>query len=77
VQRDPGLDDAADGVGERLFALVADARRDGVDAEQALRAVNRRFAERFERFEALAKLNGRELETLTPREVDDLWKQAE
>ena len=68
--------DAADGVGDKLFALVADARRKGIDPEQELRAVNRRFAERFERFEALARLNGRELETLTPQEVEDLWQQA-
>ena len=72
----PPLDDDPGAIGERLFALVADARKNGVDPEQALRAVNRRFAERFERFEALARLNGRELETLTPHEVEDLWKQA-
>ncbi len=65
-----------DGFGERLFALVAEARAAGVDAEQALRAVNRRFAERFERLEALARRGGRELETLTERELADLWKQA-
>ncbi len=68
--------DEGEGVGERLFALVADARKKGLDAEQALRTVNRRFAERFERLEALARLNGRELETLTERELADLWKQA-
>ena len=73
----PPVDEHADGVGERLFALAAEARAKGLDPEQELRAVNRRFAERFERFEALARLNGRELETLTPHEVADLWKQAE
>jgi tetrapyrrole methylase family protein/MazG family protein len=72
----PPLEENADGIGERLFALAADARKKGLDPEQELRAVNRRFAERFERFEALAKLNGRELETLTPHEVEDLWRQA-
>jgi tetrapyrrole methylase family protein/MazG family protein len=71
----PPIDDG-DGVGERLFALASEARRSGVDAEQALRAVNRRFAERFERLEALARRGGRELETLTERELIDLWKQA-
>ena len=68
--------DAGEGIGERLFALVADARAKGLDAERELRVVNRRFADRFERFEALARLNGRELETLTPHEVEDFWKQA-
>ena len=67
----------ADGIGERLFALAAEARERGVDAEQALRAVNRRFTERFERLEALARLNGRELETLTDGELEALWEQAQ
>ncbi len=71
----PPLEDG-EGVGERLFALVAEARRRGVDAEQALRVVNRRFADRFERLEALARLNGRELETLTEGELRSLWRQA-
>ncbi len=75
VRVQPPLDGSG-AIGGRLFAMVAEARAQGVDAEQALRAVNRRFAERFERFEALARLNGRELETLTDHEVDDLWEQA-
>ena len=65
-----------EGIGERLFALVATARTSGVDAEQALRAVNLRFAGRFERLEALARDAGRELETLTAGELRALWQQA-
>ncbi len=65
-----------DGIGERLFALVAEARRKGVDPEQALRAVNRRFTQAFERLEALARRSGRELETLTEGELQTLWQQA-
>jgi tetrapyrrole methylase family protein/MazG family protein len=68
--------EASSDIGERLFALVAEARRAGIDAEQALRAVNRRFAERFERLEALARLAGRELETLTEAELAELWSQT-
>jgi XTP/dITP diphosphohydrolase len=33
-----------DSVGDRLLALVAEARADGVDAEQALRDAVRRLA---------------------------------
>ena len=77
VKVQPPLDTKAESVGERLFALVADARKKRLDPEQELRAVNRRFAARFERFEALAKRSGRELETLTPNEVEDLWRRAE
>jgi XTP/dITP diphosphohydrolase len=36
---------AGDGVGERLFALVAEARAAGVDPEAALRATARRYAQ--------------------------------
>lgn len=36
---------AADGIGDRLLSLVAEARREGVDPEQALRDAVRRLAE--------------------------------
>lgn len=75
VHARPPLDEG-DGFAARLFALVAEARAAGVDAEQALRVANRRFADRFERLEALARLNGRELETLTEGELEKLWEQA-
>lgn len=71
----PPLESSED-VGERLFALVAEARAKGEDPEQRLRAVNRRFAERFERLEALARLEGRELESLDADALADLWRQA-
>ena len=40
----PGEGDDAEGVGERLLRVVADARAQGVDPEQALRDVVRRLA---------------------------------
>ena len=40
--------DAFDEIGERLFAVVDDARRLRVDPELALRAASHRFRERFE-----------------------------
>jgi MazG family protein len=39
---------AFDEIGERLFAVVDDARRERVDPELALRAASRRFRDRFE-----------------------------
>jgi tetrapyrrole methylase family protein / MazG family protein len=71
----PALE-SSDDIGERLFALVAEGRRAGIDAEEALRRVNRRFAGRFERLEAAARRAGRELETLTETELAELWSQA-
>ena len=44
--RDEKLDAAA--LGERLFALVAAANRDGLDPEQALRDANARFIARVQ-----------------------------
>ncbi len=39
----------AETLGERLLALVADAQRAGIDAEEALRAANARLVERAKR----------------------------
>ncbi len=44
VRRDVTSGDPADDIGERLLALVAEARDAGVDPEQALRDVVRRLA---------------------------------
>jgi XTP/dITP diphosphohydrolase len=44
--------DAGGCLGDRLLALVAEARREGVDAEAALRASIRRYAERVREAEA-------------------------
>ena len=63
-------------LGERLFALVADARRQGLDAEEALRGANRRFHARFSRVEALSRAEGRALAEMMPDERRALWERA-
>ncbi len=63
-------------VGDVLFATVAVARRLGVDAESALRRTTRRFAERYERFTALAAERGLDLETASEDEIRALFREA-
>lgn len=63
-------------VGDVLFTVVNWARWLGVDAESALRAANRRFAERFAYLEAQARQRGKALETMGPEALDALWNEA-
>ena len=69
-------DDAEREIGEVLFAAVAAARKLGVDAESALRRTTRGFAERYERFRALAEERGLDLELVSEDEVRDLFREA-
>ncbi|MEK7860998.1 MAG: MazG family protein [Chloroflexota bacterium] len=66
--------DDAELLGEILFALVAEARAHGIDAETALRETNERFAARVRRMEERARAEGRELETYSPDETRQLWE---
>lgn len=63
-------------VGDVLFTVVNWARWLGVDAESALRAANRRFAERFAYLEAQARQRGKTVETMAPEALDALWNEA-
>jgi len=64
--------DESEQLGELLFELVALARERGWDAEEALRAANRRFTERLRAIEA----RGRPLEDYAPDELRALWEEA-
>jgi tetrapyrrole methylase family protein/MazG family protein len=63
-------------LGDLLFALVNLARWMGVDPEEALRAANRRWVERWERVEALAAERGVDLGALTLAEKDRFWDEV-
>jgi MazG family protein len=77
---------AADGDGERdarlhelgdlLFAAVNLARWLKLDPEEALRAANRRWIERYERVESLAASRGLTLVDLSAEEKDVLWNEV-
>jgi MazG family protein len=63
-------------IGDVLFATVALARRLDVDAESALRRTTRGFAERYERFTALAAERGIDVESLDDDELRALFREA-
>ncbi|MBI2911079.1 MAG: MazG family protein [Chloroflexi bacterium] len=67
---------SAEGWGDLLFGLVAAAAREGVDAEEALMAANRRFRRRFDALEALCRERGVALADLQRRRLRRWWRAA-
>jgi MazG family protein len=63
-------------LGDVLFAAVNVARKLNVDPELALRAMARRFADRVERAEELARAEGKEFMQLTLEEKDGYFDLA-
>lgn len=77
VERDKlDRDEAEEEVGDVLFAAVAVARKLGVDAETALRRTIRGFAGRYERFMAIARERGLDLDAMSEAEVRALFREA-
>ncbi len=72
-----GSDAAAEEFGDILFALVNVARKQGIDAEEALAASNRKFRRRWARVEALAReLDGADASDEGTVRLNELWDQA-
>lgn len=63
-------------VGDILTAVVELARFLGVDAEEALQEANERFIRRFRYLEKKAKEKGKSLESMSLKEMDELWLEA-
>jgi tetrapyrrole methylase family protein/MazG family protein len=63
-------------LGDALFALVNLARWMKLDPEEALRAANHRWVERYRRVEALATERGLDLEAMSLAEKDVLWDEV-
>lgn len=72
----PGSPERAAEFGDLLFALVNVARWEGIDAEEALAASNRKFRARWARMEALAGERGASLEDLSTEAMNELWNRA-
>ncbi len=68
-----GSDARAMEFGDLLFALVNVARKEGIDAEGALRASTMKFRSRWAAMEDAAYQRGMTLETLSTKELNDLW----
>lgn len=73
---DAARDERLHELGDVLFALVNLARWLKLDPEEALRAANRRWIERYERVEALATSRGEELASLSADAKDALWDEV-
>ena len=59
--------------GDILFALVNVARKEGIDAERALRASTAKFRRRWRAVEAAARDRGVAVEELSTAELNVLW----
>lgn len=62
--------------GDVLFSLVNVARKEGIDAETALRATCRKFRERWAFMDGAAWGQGKRIEELDMDEMQQLWDQA-
>lgn len=62
--------------GDLLFALVNVARKEGIDAESALRASTAKFRDRWAGVEELAFRQGRSVESLSTAELNELWENV-
>ncbi len=62
--------------GDMLFALVNIARKDGLDAESALRATCAKFRRRWSAMEAMAVEEGRPIEDYGADGLNVLWDRA-
>lgn len=71
-----GSEAAAEEFGDMLFALVNVARREGIDAEEALAASNRKFRRRWAIMEEMARAEGVALEDLSTVRLNELWDEA-
>lgn len=72
----PGSPERALEFGDLLFALVNVARKEGIDAESALRASTRKFRARWSAVEGLAWREGHAVEDLSTEELNRLWEEA-
>jgi MazG family protein len=65
-----------DELGDILFTLANVARKLTVDPEGALRRTNEKFVKRFRYVEAKLREQGKQPETATLEEMDELWNEA-
>lgn len=72
----PGSPEREMEFGDLLFALVNVARKEGIDAESALRASTAKFRRRWAAMEAAAREAGDDLAACSTAQLNDLWGQA-
>lgn len=69
-------DDRLEEAGDLLFAAVNWLRKQGIPAEEALTAANRKFERRFARMESIASAGGVQFDELDLQAQDDLWNRV-
>ena len=73
---EPGSPEAVDEIGDVLFTVVNLARKQGIDAETALRGTCEKFQRRFSAMEEAAGQSGRHISELSLGEQEELWQRA-
>jgi tetrapyrrole methylase family protein / MazG family protein len=73
---EPGSPGAADEIGDLLFTIVNLARKQGIDAETALRGTCDKFRSRWSAMEKAAAEGGAKLDELGLEAQEALWQQA-
>ena len=73
---EPGSEAREMEFGDLLFALVNVARKEGIDAESALRASTMKFRRRWAAMEDAARTADEPLESLSTAALNDLWTAA-
>ncbi len=63
-------------LGDVLFVLANIGRRWGINPEEALRKTNAKFARRFRAIEQALQAAGKSLETVSLREMEDIYQAA-
>ena len=76
LAEEPGSEGRALEFGDMLFSLVNVARREGIDAEEALEAANAKFRRRWGAMERMAAAEGREIDSYTTEELNVLWNRV-
>ena len=76
VAEQPGTPEREMEFGDLLFALVNVARKEGIDAESALRASTAKFRHRWAAMERMAAEAHVKLEDLSTHGLNDLWDAA-
>lgn len=71
-----GDGDLPEKIGDLLFAAVNVARFADTDPEGALNATTEKFIRRFSYVERAAAAQGKSMEDMTLREMDDLWNEG-
>jgi len=73
---EPGSPEAADEIGDLLFTVVNLARKQGIDAEEALRGTCDKFSRRWNIMEREASIEGKDIAAYPIADLERLWVTA-